>query len=117
MGLRTRSISRLSCRKPAEFKVSGNRGGVHVTIGGSTAFRDQFRGADGPVDGTCRRYRSGNIVLAVACLDQEGRPQIIPNDEGELSTPSVVFFDRSATVVGREAVKAAEFEPDRVAAS
>ncbi|HUG71400.1 MAG TPA: Hsp70 family protein, partial [Pirellulaceae bacterium] len=50
-----------------------------------------------------------------AHLDRDGKPITLANDEGELTTPSVVFFDQSGTVVGREAIKAAEFEPDRVA--
>ena len=37
------------------------------------------------------------------------------NAEGDLTTPSVVFFDRSGVVVGKEAARAAEFEPERVA--
>jgi len=37
------------------------------------------------------------------------------NADGEFSTPSVVFLDRSGWGVGREALKAAEFEPERVA--
>jgi molecular chaperone DnaK len=39
----------------------------------------------------------------------------VSNAEGEAITPSAVFFDQTRVVVGRPAVKAAEFEPARVA--
>ena len=37
------------------------------------------------------------------------------NSEGDLLTPSVVLFDQSSKVDGKEAVRAAPLEPDRVA--
>src|SRR5580658_4822045 len=57
----------------------------------------------------------GTTFSVVAQVDADGRPATIPNAEGEITTPSVVFLDPAGAVVGREAVKAAEFEPDRVA--
>src|SRR5476651_1869229 len=51
----------------------------------------------------------------VAYLDSTGRPCTIPNSEGDLITPSVVLFDGASTVVGKEAVKAAAMEPERIA--
>ena len=57
----------------------------------------------------------GTTRSVVAHLDATGRPLTIPNLEGDATTPSVVFFDRTSVVVGKEAVKVAEFEPDRVA--
>ncbi|MDA1049167.1 MAG: Hsp70 family protein [Planctomycetota bacterium] len=57
----------------------------------------------------------GTTYSVVAHLDRDGKPITLANDEGELTTPSVVFFDKRGTVVGREAIKAAEFEPQRVA--
>lgn len=57
----------------------------------------------------------GTTMSVVAHLDGDGKPRTVPNDEGELTTPSVVFFDRSTVVVGREAVKGAELEPLRAA--
>lgn len=56
----------------------------------------------------------GTTRSVVACLDDTGRPKTLQNLEGDTTTPSVVFFDRSSIVVGKEALKAAEFEPDRV---
>jgi molecular chaperone DnaK len=57
----------------------------------------------------------GTTFSVVAFVERDGRPKTIDNEEGESTTPSVVFFDKSGTVVGREAVKAAEFEPERIA--
>lgn len=51
----------------------------------------------------------------VAYLDSDGKPNTIPNSEGDLVTPSVVLFDGDAVVVGKEAVKAAALEPERIA--
>ena len=57
----------------------------------------------------------GTTFSVVAYLDVTGRPCSIPNREGDLLTPSVVLFDGKTTVVGKEAVRAAPLEPDRVA--
>jgi molecular chaperone DnaK len=57
----------------------------------------------------------GTTFSVVAHLDRDGKPITLANDEGELTTPSVVFFDQNGTVIGREAIKAAAFEPPRVA--
>lgn len=48
----------------------------------------------------------GTTFSAVACLDDLGRPQTLTNGEGDKLTPSVVFFEDSEIVVGKEAVKA-----------
>jgi len=48
-------------------------------------------------------------------LDREGRPVTLENREGDSTTPSAVFFDRSTVVVGKEAVKGAQYEPERIA--
>ncbi len=57
----------------------------------------------------------GTAYSVVAHLDNSGQPHTIPNAEGDLTTPSVVLFDQSMVIVGKEAVKAADMEPDRVA--
>ena len=57
----------------------------------------------------------GTTFSVIAVLDKEGKPSTIPSEDGEGTTPSVVFFDDAAPLVGKEAVRAAEFEPDRVA--
>ena len=57
----------------------------------------------------------GTTFSVVAHLDSQGRPWTIPSCEGDPTTPSVVLFDDGQVVVGSEAAKAAEFEPDLVA--
>ncbi|MBI2806509.1 MAG: Hsp70 family protein, partial [Planctomycetes bacterium] len=57
----------------------------------------------------------GTTFSLVAHLDSAGRPWTIPNAEGDLLTPSVVLFEGASVVVGKEAVKAAAMEPERIA--
>lgn len=57
----------------------------------------------------------GTTFSVIAYLDATGRPQTIPNAEGDLTTPSVVFFEDGVATVGKEATKAATMEPDRIA--
>ena len=57
----------------------------------------------------------GTTFSVVAYLDATGRPCTVPNSEGDSITPSVVLFDGATVVVGKEAVKAAPLEPDRIA--
>lgn len=57
----------------------------------------------------------GTTFSAIACVDADGRPRTLVNGEGDLLTPSVVFLDQDTWIVGREAVKAAAYDPDRVA--
>src|SRR5687768_2964698 len=57
----------------------------------------------------------GTTFSVVAHLDASGRPCTIVNAEGDALTPSVVLFDQNSIVVGKEAVKAAAMEPERIA--
>lgn len=57
----------------------------------------------------------GTTFSVIAILDENGNPTTVRTSEGDLITPSVVYFDEEETVVGKEAVKAAVHEPDRVA--
>lgn len=57
----------------------------------------------------------GTTHSVVAYLDNEGRPITINNSEGGITTPSVVFFDETGPVVGKEAARTAAFEPDLIA--
>ncbi|MGI9470448.1 MAG: Hsp70 family protein [Rubripirellula sp.] len=57
----------------------------------------------------------GTTNSTVAFVDATGRPETIRNAEGGLSTPSAVFFDRSAPVIGSEAMEAGVDEPERLA--
>jgi len=57
----------------------------------------------------------GTTYSVIAQLDGEGRPRTIANMEGDLTTPSVIYFYENTAVVGKEAVKVAAFEPDSIA--
>ena len=57
----------------------------------------------------------GTTFSAVAYLNSSGRPETIRNSEGDMTTPSAVFFDRKSTFVGVEAVEAGLMEPERLA--
>jgi len=56
----------------------------------------------------------GTTYSCIAWLNEHGHPITIPNQEGELSTPSVVFFDDDGPVVGTEALRNAIARPGRV---
>jgi molecular chaperone DnaK len=58
----------------------------------------------------------GTTYTCIAHVDEaSGRPEITPNAEGELTTPSVVLFEDAETrVVGREAKNTAVLEADHV---
>ncbi len=54
----------------------------------------------------------GTTYSAVAYVNRDGRPEIIPNREGERITPSVVMFDEAGKpVVGRTAKNLAAMNP------
>jgi len=53
----------------------------------------------------------GTTFSCVAYIDQDGKPTIIPNREGERMTPSVLLFDGDNTVVGTTAKNDAFMEP------
>ncbi|MCA9051437.1 MAG: Hsp70 family protein [Planctomycetaceae bacterium] len=56
----------------------------------------------------------GTTYSCIAWLNEHGHPVTIPNQEGELSTPSVVYFDHDEPIVGTEALRNAIAHPDRV---
>lgn len=57
----------------------------------------------------------GTTYSVVAHLDAQGHPETLVNAEGERLTPSVVFFDETEVIVGREALKAFARLPERAA--
>lgn len=57
----------------------------------------------------------GTTFSVIGFFDRDGRCRTIANSEGDLTTPSVVYFDADQPIVGKEAVKAGAFEPDRCA--
>jgi molecular chaperone DnaK len=57
----------------------------------------------------------GTTYSCVAHLDEYGRPAVLPNADGQSTTPSVVYFESSGSVVVGEAAKnELSHEPDRV---
>lgn len=56
----------------------------------------------------------GTTFSAAAYLDEEGRPHIIPNRDGQHTTPSVVMFDEDEIIVGQQAKNNAQCDPTNV---
>ena len=54
----------------------------------------------------------GTTNSAAAYVDLDGRPELIPNCEGENTTPSVVAFEDDAVLVGRAALAQAVMNPE-----
>ncbi|WP_339731886.1 Hsp70 family protein [uncultured Gimesia sp.] len=53
----------------------------------------------------------GTTYSCIAHLNEHGEPVTIPNQEGELSTPSVAMFDGAEVIVGTEALRHAIVNP------
>ena len=59
----------------------------------------------------------GTTFSAIGVLDDIGKPEIVPNEDGERITPSAVLFpeeEPGKALVGDVALKAAAYRPDRV---
>ena len=59
----------------------------------------------------------GTTNSCMAFVDVDGKPAIIPNAEGERTTPSVVAFEDDAVLVGTIAKQQAVINPERTIAS
>ncbi len=57
----------------------------------------------------------GTTYSAAAWVDDAGLSELVPNAEGDLLTPSVVLFDDTEIIVGKEAKKVSVADGDRVA--
>ena len=55
----------------------------------------------------------GTTLSAVAQVSEYGEPVVVANLEGELRTPSVVFFGKESVLVGRDAVREGLANPER----
>lgn len=53
----------------------------------------------------------GTTLSAVAYLDASGRPTTIPNDSGDLLTPSAVLVEDGELIIGKEASKSSTVSP------
>jgi molecular chaperone DnaK len=56
----------------------------------------------------------GTTYSVIAHLNESGEPVTLPNQEGELSTPSVVLFEGEQPIVGTEALRNSIRHPERV---
>ncbi len=57
----------------------------------------------------------GTTYSCIAHVDEHGKAVVLPNTEGDLTTPSVVYFeDEESIVVGKAAKEVAAVEPDNV---
>ena len=56
----------------------------------------------------------GTTYSCIAYLNEHGQPVTIPNQDGELATPSVVFFEDGQPIVGTEALRNSIAHPDRI---
>src|SRR5438046_1543727 len=79
---------------------------------------DRATGALAVTEGLKRVYGIdlGTTYSAIAYVDQHGKPVIVPNQESERITPSVVLFDGDNVIVGNTAKESAKVEPHRVVA-
>jgi molecular chaperone DnaK len=55
----------------------------------------------------------GTTLSKIACVDESGRPVLVPNSEGELLTPSIVAFTKTGVLVGRDARREVLTNPAR----
>ena len=54
----------------------------------------------------------GTSYSSLARLDEQGRPQVLPNAEGGLRTPSAVYFGPEGVLVGATALREGRENPD-----
>jgi molecular chaperone DnaK len=56
----------------------------------------------------------GTTYSCIAYVDTGGKVSVLPNQEHQLTTPSVVLFEKDARIVGDEAKNSAILNPDHV---
>lgn len=56
----------------------------------------------------------GTTYSCIAYVDEYGKAVVVPNSEGDLTTPSVVLFEGTNRVVGKEAKNSAISSPEHV---
>jgi molecular chaperone DnaK len=81
-----------------------------------TLAKHRATGAPAVAEGFKRVYGIdlGTTYSAIAYVDEHGKPVIVPNQESERITPSVVLFDGDNIIVGNTAKESAKVEPHRV---
>lgn len=56
----------------------------------------------------------GTTYSCLSYLNEHGEPVTLPNQEGEMTTPSIVMFDGKDVIVGTEALRNAVLKPTHV---
>ena len=56
----------------------------------------------------------GTTFSAVAHVNDNGIPELIPNEDGDRLTPSVIFYDEGEFIVGEYAKQNALAEPENI---
>ncbi len=56
----------------------------------------------------------GTTYSCLSYLNEHGEPVTLPNQEGEMTTPSIVMFDGNDIIVGTEALRNAVLKPTHV---
>lgn len=56
----------------------------------------------------------GTTYSSISYLDAQGNPHLIPNEAGEFSIPSAIFFSEQGVTVGNKALKNVITHPDQV---
>lgn len=56
----------------------------------------------------------GTTYSCLSYLNEHGEPVTLPNQEGEMTTPSIVMFDGNDVIVGTEALRNAVLKPTHV---
>jgi len=56
----------------------------------------------------------GTTYSCVSCVNEYGQAEVLPNAEGERTTPSVVWFDGKRAVVGQQAKEMSSVHPEAV---
>ena len=84
--------------------------------GTTTSMTSPATGASHVSEGLKRVYGIdlGTTYSAIAYVDEHGKPVVVPNQESERITPSVVLFDGDNIIVGNTAKESAKVEPHRV---
>ncbi len=109
---------------PSGQPASGSAGQASARQPASGGSSDRpTRAADEPGDPFGRRAATskavgidlGTTFSAISYLDDQGRPQLLSNMEGDQTTPSVVLVDDDDIIVGQEALKAMATDMESIA--
>ena len=106
----------LEVRQEAERKMQALETAEKVLLGRESRFAGDRVSSSPEQQGQSPRVcaigiQFGETHARLAIVDERGRPRIIPNRDGEESTPSTVLFGGDAPVVGQVAKQSAIIDP------